>query len=139
MQVGDLIAQVTLPRDDLFLGTSINFFAQQLRGRIFVQVAQKVLVNTLVPALTKIPGIDPQTILDMGATNIQSSVAPEHLDALQVAYSNALKKSTMIETVLAAITVVSGLGMKWKSVKKDKKGPGAGPEPGGKIAVDNKT
>ncbi|KNB18535.1 hypothetical protein FOXG_22271 [Fusarium oxysporum f. sp. lycopersici 4287] len=67
MQTSGLAVQATLPKEDIPIGISITFFAQQLGEAIFGSVGQTVLNGLLAKHLSDIPNLTPKKIVDAGA------------------------------------------------------------------------
>jgi MFS family permease len=75
-QVTGLAAQAVLPKSDVAIGTAVMFFCQGIGGVVFVSAAQNLFLNSLLAGVVDIPGLDARTILNTGATALQTSVAP---------------------------------------------------------------
>ena len=135
MQTGGLAVQATLPRDDVSTGMAITFFCQQLGGAIFVSVGQTVLNKYLVQRLNGIAGLDPETIVRTGATDLHEVVPAQYLGRVVDAYNYACKRILLVDMGIALGGIFCAVSMKWVSIKKGKGGPpgppGAGGPPGG--------
>ena len=122
MQQASMAAQTVLARKDVPTGVSLNFFAQQLGGSIFVSIGQNVLVNKLVPALSGIPKFDPAVVVNTGATEIHTVVPPQYLELVKAAYNNAVTDVFDVALVLGCLTIFGSLAMEWRSIKAQKDG-----------------
>jgi len=121
MQQPLIAVQTVLNIKDVPIGTSVIIFVQTLGGALFVSVAQSIFSNKLVENLKKFaPQIDPQIILNTGATSIQKSVSKADLPGVTLAYNNALTQTFLVAAVMAALTVFGALAIEWKSVKGKK-------------------
>ncbi|KAI0144375.1 major facilitator superfamily domain-containing protein [Xylariaceae sp. FL1272] len=118
--------QNVLPLIDVPTGTTLLVFVQTISGSIFNSVAQSVFYNKLQQYTVEYaPGLDPAIVLGTGATAIQSTIPAQYLDAVKLAYNNALNRVMLIPTVIAAVGVIFGFTMEWRSVKdKNKKKTG---------------
>ncbi|GBF61767.1 efflux pump [Trichophyton mentagrophytes] len=126
LQLSIIAAQAVLPLEDVAVGTVIMMFCQTLGGALFVSVGQNVFTNLLVKGVVNAaPGLDPQLVLRVGATQLKSMIPPQFLDGVQVAYNDALTKTWYVATALAALSVIGSVGMEWKSVKGKKIEPAA--------------
>lgn len=90
---------------------------------IFVSVGQSVLQNELVKNLeAAFPngGIDLSKLASVGATQVRSLVPPKDLHTVLVAYNSALTKVYIVALCMLALTIIGGVLIEWKSVKKVK-------------------
>lgn len=115
--------QNVLPLVDVPTGTALLVFVQTLSGSIFNSVGQSVFYNKLQQYTVEYaPGLDPALVLGTGATAIQSAIPAQYLGGVRLAYNNALNQVMLIPAVIAAVSVIFGFTMEWRSVKgKDKK------------------
>ncbi|KAK2756713.1 hypothetical protein FQN54_005159 [Arachnomyces sp. PD_36] len=123
MQQSNMAVQTILSNKDIPTGAALMFFAQSLGGAIFVSVGQNVFSNSLLPGLSGIPGLEPNVVMDTGATALKSIVDPTYLDGVLHAYNGALVSSYQVALILACVSILGALPMEWKSVK-GKKGDG---------------
>jgi MFS family permease len=127
MQASGLAVQATLPKQDVPIGVSINFFAQQLGGSIFVSVGQSVLNGRLMERLSGIPGLDPQTVVDTGATDMHKVVPLEYRPKVAGAYNYAITRIFFVSLALALVQLICALCVEWRSIKpKTESSPEAG-------------
>jgi MFS family permease len=122
MQQAGMAAQTCLAKQDVMTGVALMFFMQGLGGAFFVSIGQVVFTQSLVKKLASITNISPSMILHTGATEIRHIVPPQYLDKVLLAYNGALSDTLKVGVGCAAITIVAGLTMEWKSVKGLKKG-----------------
>ncbi len=132
MQTSGLAVQTVLPPADISTGIAINFFVQQLGGAVFTSVGQAILSNLLVSELSGIPGLQPNQIINEGATNLSSVVPPEYFDLVIRAYNYACTRIFLASMCLAFGALVCACAMEWRSIKKGKQGPPGGGPPGPK-------
>jgi MFS family permease len=120
-QAPNMAAQTVLPRDEVSIGASLMFFALTLSGAIFVSIGQNVLDGRLVQRLMVIaPGLTPQQIENVGATGIYDIIpAAQHVTAKQ-AYNDSLRLCFQVALIMACLSIFGGLGMEWRSVRKNK-------------------
>ena len=120
MQQASMAAQTVLPKRDVPSGVSLNFFAQQLGGTVFVSVGQNVLVNKLVSGLADIPNFDSAVVVNTGATEIKSVIPPQFLGIVKAVYNHALTDVFEVALVLSCLTIFGTLAIEWKSIKAQK-------------------
>ncbi|KAK3080581.1 hypothetical protein LTS18_015150 [Coniosporium uncinatum] len=120
MQQSNLAVQTCLPRKDVPTGSAIIFFFQNLGGALFVSVGQNVFLGRLIPNLAGVGNIDPNVIINTGATALRGVVDPSNLDAVLHAYNAALMSGPMIAAVVVAcLAILGAVGVEWKSVKQN--------------------
>ncbi|KAF4447906.1 putative aflatoxin efflux pump AFLT [Fusarium austroafricanum] len=117
MQTSGLAIQATLPKDHVPIGISITFFAQQLGGAIFVSVGQSILNGRLAERLSGIPGLDPKTIIDTGATDLKNVVPSQYMPKVKDAYNYAITRIFFAALALALAQLVCALCVEWRSIK----------------------
>jgi MFS family permease len=123
VQAPNMAAQTVLPRNEVSIGASLMLFFQTLSGAIFVSVGQNVLDNQLVNRLASISSITSQQISKAGATGIFDLIPPQYHTLALDAYNNSLRVSFQIALIMACISIIGGLIMEWRSVKKTKEAP----------------
>lgn len=122
MQQTMVAVQASLPKDDIPIGTAIMMFSQTLGGALFIAVAQNVFENQLISnvAAANIAGLDPQTVVNTGATEIQSSIAPHLLPYVLQAYNAAVTHTFYVAVALASLSMIGAVFVPWNSVKGKK-------------------
>ncbi|KAH8819204.1 putative MFS multidrug transporter [Xylogone sp. PMI_703] len=124
MQQSAMAAQTCLSKNDVMSGVALMFFGQGLGGSIFVSISETVFTHTLSAKLSNFQGLDPKVIVNTGATQLRSLVAPQFLGEVINAYDNALQDAFKVSLACACCTVLGSLTMEWVSVKgKDHGGP----------------
>jgi hypothetical protein len=118
MQAPSLAAQAVLLKEDVSIGVSLIMFSQQLGGAIFNAVGQNVFASQLVSGLEGIPGLGPDLVINIGATDITRAIAPQYLEEVLSAYNYALTKTCDVGLAVSCLMIMSALGMEWKSIKK---------------------
>ncbi|KAK2602487.1 hypothetical protein N8I77_009015 [Diaporthe amygdali] len=126
-QAPNLAAQTVLPTVDVPIGTSLMFFAQLLGGSIFISVGQNVLNNELVRNLSGVPGFDPSSILQAGATTLTHLPEPLRTTVL-FAYNEALRRVFRVGLIMTCLTILGAASLEWRSVKSKKPGAKKGQE-----------
>lgn len=111
--------QAALPQSTLPIGNAIIMFSQTLSGAMFLAVSNSVLSNGLVTEIAKrIPNIDPDTVVNAGATGIRSIVTGEDMLLLVLeAYNVAVRHVFIIAVVCGALSFLVSWGFEWKSIK----------------------
>jgi hypothetical protein len=113
-----MAVQTVLDISDVPTGTAVIIFLQTLGGALFVSIGENVFTNKLVEGiLAYAPAVDPRLVLGTGATSIQSTIPPEFLPGVTLAYSEALTRAFLVSAVMASASVIGSLFIEWKSVK----------------------
>jgi len=118
--------QTVLNLEDTPIGTTIILFSQLFGGAIFVSAATNVFNTHLISDLTsQVPSLDPQQIIDAGASNLKSVVPADLLPAVLVAYNNAVVKTFEMALILACISIVGAAFMEHIPVRPIEKNKAA--------------
>lgn len=116
-----MAVQTVLDLADIPTGTAAVVFAQTLGGAIMLLTAQNIFQNTLTSNLAAhVPGLDPQEVLNAGATELREKIDTKYLAGVLTAYNNAVMAALYIPTAMAALSLVGALVTEWKSVKGKK-------------------
>ncbi len=121
MQQPLIAVQTVLPLADVPVGTALIMFTQTFGGALFVSVGQNVFQNRLLSGLLQeARGFDPSSILRTGATTLKTTVPPEYLPGVLVAYNRALTQTWHVSVAMACLTGIGAASLEWKSVKGKK-------------------
>lgn len=132
MQQPSMAAQNVLARKDVSTGVSLMFFAQSLGGAGFFCIAQNLFDNYLSKHLGEISGIDVESIVQTGATELRNIVPIDKLNDVLVVYNQALVRSFIVAAAVVAFMIVPALAMEWRKLRPiDKDGAGTPGTPGG--------
>ena len=123
MQQASLAAQAVLARKDAPTGIALIMFCQQLGGAVFVSIGQNIFANELIKGLRPISGINPAAVVDTGATEIRNVVNANRLGSVLSAYNGALTKTFTAALVMACLSIIGAVSMKWVNIKATKQGP----------------
>jgi MFS family permease len=123
LQHGPMAAYTVLDPKDVPIGVSLVFFCQQLAGAIFVSVGQNVLNSKLISELISIvKELNPQQIVNAGATSLRNIVPAADLHEVLVAYNEALRWVYIVGVIMACLSAIGSFTLEWRSVK-GKQGP----------------
>jgi MFS family permease len=119
-QAPNMAAQTVLPRDEVSIGASLMLFAMTLSGSIFVSIGQNVLDGRLIQRLMAIaPGLTAQQIENAGVTGIYDIIPTGQQVAAKQAYNDSLRLCFQVALIVACLSILGGVGMEWRSVKKN--------------------
>lgn len=66
------------------------------------------------------PDVDPQTVIDAGATHFRDVVGKDDLTNVLLAYNHAITQTFNIAAASAAVAALAACGMGWINIKKVK-------------------
>ncbi|GAD92455.1 hypothetical protein TERG_05351 [Paecilomyces variotii No. 5] len=115
-------AQAVLPIEYISTGTAVMLFAQLLGAAIFVSVAETVFAGELIRRIKAmgLEGLDPEELINSGATQFRSIVPADQLHQVLEAYNTSLVRAYLVGLIMACLSVIGPLGMEWVNVKKTK-------------------
>ncbi|KAH8588905.1 putative efflux pump antibiotic resistance protein [Bisporella sp. PMI_857] len=120
MQLSLVAVQTVLPTEDIPAGTALAVFCQTLGGAIIVAIAQSVFQNGLIQKLKEnVPGLDPTIVLGVGATGIRRVIDGDSIAGVVKSYNGAVVKVVQVSVATGVLTVIGGVAMEWRSVKKE--------------------
>ncbi|KAH0837408.1 putative HC-toxin efflux carrier TOXA [Fonsecaea pedrosoi] len=111
--------QNLLPPKEVSIATSQIFFWQYLGGAIFLAVAETIFTNSLRSSLrTYVPGINPESVIDVGAAAVRSSVPHSQLEGVLRAYNHALVSTFYIAVGASSAAFLTSFGMGFQRLPK---------------------
>ncbi|EJD06103.1 MFS general substrate transporter [Fomitiporia mediterranea MF3/22] len=118
-QVPYLAVQAVLSSQDMPTGNAIIMFSNALGGAIAISVAQNIFTNTLLSSIPKhTTGIDPDLVVDTGATHLRDVIPTDQLQGVLVAYTYALDRAFILPIAVAGSAFFTSLFVEWNTVKK---------------------
>jgi len=100
---------------------SILVFSQTFGGAIFLAIAQLIFSHGLISGLHEFaPTINPEIVINAGATAVRSVVSAANLPIVLEAYMVGIDRVFYLSTGAAGALFLLSWGMGWKSIKKDK-------------------
>lgn len=119
-----IVFQAALPLADIPSSTAIGMFAQSLGGAIFIAIGQKIFENKLHFNLSsEVPAIDAESIIRLGATELNKVVDDANLKVVLEAYSNAITQTFYVSIAVGAIAIIGAIPVQWISIKQKKPHP----------------
>jgi hypothetical protein len=113
--------QNDLPPKQNSVGMALIMFFQTFGGSLFLTFAQTIFDRRLVVDLREYaPTVDPQTVVEAGATAIRQVVKPEQLMGVLEAYSKAINDNFYLAAGASAATFCFAWGIGWKKISKKK-------------------
>lgn len=100
---------------------SLVMFSSTLGGAIFLTFANTIFTNSLKSEIPKYaPSVDPQAVVDAGATAVKSVVSQGDLAGVLLAYSKAFDRVFYLTAGAAVACFVFAWGMGWKDIRQKK-------------------
>ncbi|KAH7115119.1 major facilitator superfamily domain-containing protein [Dendryphion nanum] len=117
MQIPLVAAQSTLLPSESSIAIAMLLFSQFFGGSIVNCIAKTIFINDLRPALHQyVPSVDPQKVIDAGATEIIKLVEPKDVQGIIVAYNRALTVTFWLPTAAACLALLFTFGLGWHKV-----------------------
>lgn len=121
LQTPFIAVQTVLSVRDMPTGNALTGFFNSCGAAISISVAQNIFSNTLLQQLvTTVPEINPQVVINAGATHVTDVTPPTLLAKVVQAYDVAVTRAFAISVVTGGLSFLVGLGVEWKSVKGKK-------------------
>ncbi|GIJ92467.1 hypothetical protein Asppvi_011449 [Aspergillus pseudoviridinutans] len=124
LQIPVIAVQESLPSEELAMATSSLTLLMYLGSAIGTSVGQTIFRSGIPGALAQYaPFVDPELVINTGATEIQQLVTPDQLPGLLRAYNEALTQIFFYPTASAAVAVLLAFGLGWKRIGVDDDSP----------------
>ncbi|KAB8202449.1 major facilitator superfamily domain-containing protein [Aspergillus parasiticus] len=119
VQIPVITAQAFSEPGDIAAVTAIVLWFQLMGGTVFVSCAQAVFTNRLLAALSiYAPHVSAETVLAVGAPDLQGHFSEETLQGVLKSYMTGLKAAFILGTVLCGCAFLSVWVAPIKSLKK---------------------
>ncbi|KAI1212189.1 MFS general substrate transporter [Annulohypoxylon truncatum] len=106
-----------LPASDMVPGSALCSFLNSLGSILGIIVAQVIFASLLARNLQGLVGVDAQTVIQAGPTNISNVVSGVIADKVRTAYNGALRDTYVLPVVAAGLCCFCAVGMEWKRIK----------------------
>jgi hypothetical protein len=138
IQNGFMAIQAVLPQETLPIGNAAVMFSQTLAyyptfspiapvcfwmmltgsGAVFLAISNSVLSNALVNQIAqRLPNINPDIIINAGATGIRTIVDTAQLPLVLAAYNEAVRDVFIMGIAVATLAFCAACAFEWKSIK----------------------
>ena len=86
---------------------------------MIVSAGQSIFQNSLINALPYTnPGLNPAVVIEVGATRVQYSFAPDQLPGIDAAYMKGLHGAFTLAIPMAGVATIVTATQKWYRLKK---------------------
>ena len=103
------------------------------RPAIFLPVAQNIFLAKLVSNMSNLPNVDPQAVLNGGATELRQLVTGVDLETLLSDYNGAIVDVFYMVIAMAAITIFGAVLVEWRNLRATAAKQAGGPPVPGKV------
>ncbi|KIM97024.1 hypothetical protein OIDMADRAFT_44464 [Oidiodendron maius Zn] len=121
LQMPIIAVQNTLPFTEIPIAMALVMFSQSLGGALFLSFSETIFTNSLQTLIPKYaPSVDPQIVINAGATGFRTMIKGADLAGVLVAYAKSVDRVFYL-TVGAAVGCFSfAWAMGWKDIRKKK-------------------
>ncbi|MCJ1386881.1 hypothetical protein MMC17_010009 [Xylographa soralifera] len=119
LQIPIIAVQNTLPPMQIPIAMALVMFSQNLVGALFLSFSDTIFTNsltTLIPMYA--PSVDPQTVVNAGATGFRTLINGEDLANVLVAYAKSIDRVFYLTTGAAVICFTFGWFVGWKDIRR---------------------
>ncbi|KAL9607326.1 MAG: hypothetical protein Q9167_007752 [Letrouitia subvulpina] len=119
IQMPIIAVQNTVPPPVLPIAMALTIFSQSFGAATFLSFAETIFRNsfgTLIPQYA--PTVNPQSVIDAGATKFRKIVSRTDLAGVLVAYAKSIDRVFYLAAAMGAGCFVFAWGMGWKDLRK---------------------
>ncbi|KAL9107000.1 MAG: hypothetical protein Q9227_008036 [Pyrenula ochraceoflavens] len=121
MQMPLIAVQNTLPPNQIPIVMALLMFSQNFGGALFLSFGETILTNSLKTEVPKYaPAVDPQDIINAGATGFRPIIDPMALHGVLKAYATSVDRVFYLTAGAGVACFVFAWGMGWKDIRKKK-------------------
>jgi hypothetical protein len=96
-------------------------FSQSLSGSIFLSIADTVFTNKLRAWIDQFaPTVNPQIVINAGATGVRQVVSPQDLSGVLAAYAKSCDDVFFLAMAASAAAFLFAWGLGWTDIRKKK-------------------
>lgn len=94
-------------------------FSQTVSGALFLSLSDTIFTNSLSALVPQYaPLVNPQTIINAGATGFRSTLSDAQLAGVLVAYAKSVDRVFYLTTGMAGGCFLFSWAMGWKDIRK---------------------
>ncbi|KAJ3995103.1 MFS general substrate transporter [Lentinula boryana] len=121
-QIPFVAVQVVLTAEEVPIGSSLVMLSTSLGGAVALSISQSIFNNDLQREVSKYaPTIDPDTVLNAGATQFSGIVPADALGGVLKAYSKAIDTVLIPPIAFAGLSLIIALGIERLNLKEARK------------------
>ena len=116
-QIAFSAVPLVLPIDDLATASALVALCNSLGPTLAISIGQSIFTNTLTQKLAYIPGLDVETVVNEGSSNLAALIPSSYLAVVRHAFLSAVTKAFTISIASGGIALICSLFMEWINVK----------------------
>ncbi|KAJ0282586.1 hypothetical protein COL940_005139 [Colletotrichum noveboracense] len=119
-----IAVQNLVPAPQIPVAMAIIIFSQNIGGAITLLAANSVFSNSLRKELQErvaLIGMEPDVIINAGASSVRKLVSGDQLRHTLQAYSNSVDKVMYLGVAVSIATFAFAWGLGWKDIRVEKK------------------
>ncbi|MCJ1399411.1 hypothetical protein MMC11_002613 [Xylographa trunciseda] len=114
-----IAVQNTLPPMQIPTATALVFFSQNFVGALYLTLSDTIFTNSLVTLIPQYaPSVNPQSIINAGATGFRTLINGEELANVLVAYATSIDRVFYLTAGAAVVCFTFGWFLGWKDIRK---------------------
>jgi hypothetical protein len=114
--------QNTLPPAQIALAMALIMFSMSFAGALFLTFCATIFTNSLKSLIPKYAStVDPQVVIDAGATAFRTHISAASLSGVLVAYAKSVDRVFYFTCGAAVSCFIFAWGMGWKDIRRDNK------------------
>ncbi|KAI0412173.1 MFS toxin efflux pump [Xylaria grammica] len=107
--------QTALSAEDTPVGLSAISFAISIGAALIISISQNIFTNLLRDGLSDIPGVDIDSIISHGATDLLKAIPSSQKDRVLGAYNWAVTRTFWACVAVSLLGLLAALCIEWKS------------------------
>ncbi|KAL4787634.1 major facilitator superfamily domain-containing protein [Aspergillus varians] len=121
LQVPIIAVQNVLPPPQIPVATALVMFSQTFAGALFLSISNTIFNNSLKSLIRHYaPSVNPQTVIDAGATGFRSELSGGQLGGVLTAYAKSVDRVFYLTVGMACACFLFSWGMGWKDIRAKK-------------------
>lgn len=119
MQVPIIAVQNSLPPAQIPAAMALTAFSQSFFGALFLSFSDTIFTNSLKTLVPKYaPSVDPQTVINAGASGVRAVAQGLNLAGVLVAYAKSVDRVFYLTAGASVGALISGWFMGFKDIRK---------------------
>ena len=119
LQMPIVAVQNNLAPPQIPIAMALVMFSQTLGGAMFLSFSDTIFTNSLRALISQYaPNVDPQAVVDAGATGFRSILSSDDLGNVLIAYAMSVDRVFYLSAATGVACFAFGWGMGWKDIRK---------------------